>query len=100
MLLRLSLRLRVSGIQVEKDKGELKKNGKAKAKAAAEVRKAQNGETAGTQASAPSSADPGVKSSQEELLRECTDLVCSLKLKALRSPLAINHVGKEPPWPS
>ena len=74
-----------------------KGNGKAKAKATAEVRKAQGTEQ---QEPAPSPAPPqeapARSAAQEKFLKECTDMVRSLKLKALRSPMTLNRVSHEP----
>ena len=70
---------------------------KAKAKATAEVRKAQASETVESTVTASPQPETSVRTSaQEEFLKECTDMVRSLKLKALRSPMTLNRVSHEP----
>ena len=70
-----------------------KGGGKAKAKVTAEVRKAQSAEQQEpASAPTPQPETPARSAAQEEFLKECTDMVRSLKLKALRSPMALNRV--------
>ena len=80
-----------------KGKAGGKGGAKAKAKPVAEVRKAQSSESS-DQASAPAPQPeaPVRSSAQEEFIKECTDMVRSLKLKALRSPMAVNRISHDP----
>ena len=80
-----------------KGKSGHKGGGKAKAKATAEVRKAQPADQAESGPHSAAQPDSSTRSSaQEEFLKECTDMVRSLKLKALRSPMTLNRVSHEP----
>ena len=80
-----------------KGKAGGKGGGKPKAKTAAKVRKAQHSDQAESATVNTPQPEPSTRSSaQEEFLKECTDMVRSLKLKALRSPMTLNRVSHEP----
>ena len=85
------------GDHVGKGKGTGKGGGKPKAKAAAEARRAQPSDGGESSSVTPAQSEPSARTSaQEEFLKECTDMVRSLKLKALKSPLAVSRVSHDP----